>query len=375
MLPNQRHLFAVPREVAYFDCAKMSPLLRAAAEAGAAGLRRKLAPWEIGAADFFDEVERVRGSAGRLLGTAPDNVAFVPAVSYGLAVAARNLRVARGQRVVVLAGDFPSVALAAMRLAGEAGAELVTVERPAAGGWTPALLDAITDGTAVVFSPHVHWTDGGIVDLAAVGARCRAAGAALVVDATQSLGALPLDLASVDPDFLVAASYKWLFGPYALGLLHAAPRHHGGEPLEQGWSAREGARDFRRLIPYQEGWEPGARRFDMGERANFALLPALAVALDQLAAWTPAGIAETLGEVTARLAARLGEQGIRAAPAAERAPHFLSVTRDGGWPEELGERLAAAQVHVSLRGERMRITPHLYNTQEDEERLVAALAG
>jgi len=174
---------------------------------------------------------------------------------------------------------------------------------------------------------------------------------------------------------MVAAGYKWLFGPYSLGLLYVAPRHHGGRPLEQGWSAREGAHDFRRLVPYQEGWAPGARRFDMGERANYALLPAARTAAEQLADWTPATISQTLGATTARLAERLEPISIRDPDAATRAPHFLSVTRERGWPEDAGERLAAAHVHVSLRGERMRITPHLYNDAEDEDRLVAALAA
>jgi selenocysteine lyase/cysteine desulfurase len=249
---------------------------------------------------------------------------------------------------------------------------VVTVAKPGSGAdWSAALLEAIGGDTALVVTPHVHWVHGSVIDLEAVARRCRSVGAALVLDTTQSLGALPLDLGAVDPDYMVAASYKWLLGPYSLGFLYVAPRHQGGRPLEEGWITRAGAEDFRRLTGYPEELQPNARRFDMGERANFALLPVAGAAIAQLIDWGAANVAETLGAVTARLEARLAELGIEAE--AGRAPHFLSVRFEGGLPDGIEARLAAADVHVSLRGETMRITPHLYNHQADEERLVASL--
>ena len=198
-------------------------------------------------------------------------------------------------------------------------------------------------------------------------------GAQLVLDTTQSTGAYPSDVGVVDPDYLVAASYKWMLGPYSLGFLYAAPRHQSGRPLEQGWIARAGARNFRTLSAYDEALEPSARRFDMGERSNFALLPVAGAALEQLLAWGVADIAETLGTVTAGIAARLADKGVDSLPPEARAPHYLSVRFAGGMPEGIEERLAAAQVHVSIRSDRMRITPHLYNNDADVERLVAEL--
>jgi selenocysteine lyase/cysteine desulfurase len=213
-----------------------------------------------------------------------------------------------------------------------------------------------------------------LIDVEAVARRCRSVGAVLVLDTTQSTGALPLSISAVDPDYLVAASYKWLLGPYSLGFLYAAPRHQQGRPLEQGWIAREGARDFRTLANYGEALEPNARRFDMGERSNFALLPVAGAAIEQLLAWSVPNIAETLGATTAALAERLAERGITSLPPEHRAPHYLSVRLEAGLPDEIEERLAAANVHVSLRGDRMRITPHLYNDDSDMDRLVRSLA-
>jgi selenocysteine lyase/cysteine desulfurase len=374
LIPCQRHLFDIPEEVAYFDCAKMSPLLNAAAETGRQGLMRKARPWEISAADFFDEADRVRALFARLIGAGADDVAIIPAVSYGLATILQNVPVAAGQSIVTLAEDFPSVVYACRALAHEAEARLVSVERPEEGDWTPAILEAIDGGTALVCIPVLHWVCGGLIDVEAVARRCRSVGAQLVLDTTQSTGALPIDVAAIDPDYLVATSYKWLLGPYSLGFLYAAPRHQQGQPLEQGWTAREGARDFRNLVNYKDALEPTARRFDMGERSNFALLPVAGAALEQLLAWGIANIAETLGAVTTGIAERLAERGITALPPERRAPHYLSVRFPGGLPEAIDQRLAAAGVHISLRGDRLRITPHLYNNEADVERLVAQLA-
>ena len=372
-IPCQRALFSIPREVAYFDCAKMSPLLQASAEAGRQGLERKSRPWEIRAEHFFDESESVRGLYARLIGAGAEDVAIVPSVSYAMATVMRNVPVAAGQTIVTLGEDFPSGIYAARALARKREAQLVSVPRPESGDWTAALLDSIDGGTALVVSPHVHWVHGTVIDVEAVARRCRSVGASLVLDTTQSTGALPLDLAAVDPDYLIAASYKWLLGPYSLGFLYVAPRHQHGRPLEESWMTRKGAYDFRRIAEaYEEALEPSARRFDMGERANFALLPAAGAAVEQLLAWGVAEVSGTLGEMTAAIAARLEPHGIRAAEG--RAPHFLSVTFDGGLPEGIDQRLAQAGVHVSLRGETMRITPHLYNDEADIDRLVRHLA-
>lgn len=372
IIPCQRKLFDIPEDVAYFDCAKMSPLLLQALEAGQRGLARKARPWALNAPDFFDESERVRALFAQLIGASSNDIAFTPSASYGAATAAANIVVNEGQTIVLLAEDFPSIALTAMDLARRSGARIVTVERPIDGNWTPAILAAIDERTALVCSPHVHWTDGGRIDLVAVGERCRAIGAALLLDTTQSLGALPLDLKAVDPDYMVAAAYKWLLGPYSTGFLYVAPRRQQGRAIEQSWIARKGAEDFRRLIPYQEGYEPGARRFDMGERSNFALLPVVGAAIEQMLEWGVANIAETLSAMTARIAELLGDK-VRAIPAEWRGPHFLSVQFLAGLPDTIGDRLAAEHVHISLRGDRMRITPHLYNNDADVERLLRSL--
>ncbi|HEX8125294.1 MAG TPA: aminotransferase class V-fold PLP-dependent enzyme [Allosphingosinicella sp.] len=370
-IPCQRALFDIAERTAYLDCAKMSPLTRAAIEAGRHGLERKAHPWDVRAEHFFDESEEVRGLFARLIGASADDVAIIPSVSYGMATAMANVPVAAGQKIVTLADDFPSGMLASRALAQRSEASVVRVERPEAGDWSSAVLDAIDRDTALVVAPHTHWVCGTLIDVEAIGRRCRSVGAALVLDTTQSTGALPLDLAAVDPDYLIATAYKWLMGPYSLGFLYVAPRHQRGRPLEEAWIVRRSAEDFRSLSRYEEEFAAGARRFDMGERSNFALLPVAGAAIEQLLEWGVANIAETLGAMTGLIEARLLERGV--AGQAGRAPHFLSVRFPGGLPEGIEGTLAAADIHVSIRGKRMRITPHLYNDERDAERLLDAL--
>ncbi len=375
MIPCQRDRFALPPEVHYLNCAYMSPLSHAVVAAMEAAARLKATPWRYRPADFFTVSEHFRTRAAQLAGVAADCIAIVPAASYGLAVAAANVPLARGQAVVTLADQFPSNVYVWQELAARSGGVMRAVERPSQDCWSAAVLDAIGPDTGIVAVPHCHWADGRVVDLVAVGAKCRAVGAALVLDLTQSLGAMPIDLAAVDPDFAVAAGYKWLMGPYGTGMLYVAPRHHGGQPIEHNWINRAGSEDFAGLTRYREDFQPGARRFDMGEKANPPLLLGASAGLDFLLEFGVEAIAETLAGQTAAIAARAAALGFDAAPVGTRAPHFLSLGFPGEVPKGLTERLAAREVHVSLRGRSLRVTPHLYNNEADAEALITALAG
>lgn len=372
-LPPQRDLFEIPDDVAYLNCAYMSPQLRSVTEAGLDAVRAKSSPWTVSATDFFTLVEELRAAFARLIGAGADAIALVPSVSYGIATAAANLPIGQGRTVVTLAEQFPSNVYTWRVAATAHGGSVVTVERPADGDWTPAVLAAIDERTSVVAIPQCHWTDGSIVDLVAVGVAARSAGAALVVDASQSLGAVPLDLAAVRPDFLVAVGYKWLLGPYSLGYLYVDEGRRGGAPLEHNWIARLGSEDFARLVDYAVEFQPGSRRFDVGERSNFVLVPMAFAAIRQLASWTVPAVAATIGALTERVATGAEACGYVSAPSHLRGPHMLGLRSVSGVPPGLAARLAAEQVQVSIRGDSIRVSPNVYNTPEDVDRLVALL--
>ncbi|RMH20714.1 MAG: aminotransferase class V-fold PLP-dependent enzyme, partial [Gemmatimonadetes bacterium] len=180
----RRDAFSLPPHVHYLNGAYMSPLPRVVEEAGIAGIRRKRLPSELTPPDFFTECDRLRAAFADLVG-APDplRVALLPAASYGIATAARNLPVERGQNLVLLDEQFPGNVYAWRRLAAERGAELRTVARPGepprAAAWNERILEAIDADTAVVTMPVVHWTDGTRFDLEAIASRAREVGAAL----------------------------------------------------------------------------------------------------------------------------------------------------------------------------------------------------
>ncbi|MGK2927014.1 MAG: aminotransferase class V-fold PLP-dependent enzyme [Lysobacterales bacterium] len=376
-LPSQRHLFDIPDGITYLNCGYMSPLMHPVHAAGIAGLSRKARPWEIAPRDFFSGSDTLRAAFARLINARPDDIALVPAASYGISTAARNLPLQRGQNVLVAAEQFPSNVYPWRERAREVGAEVRTLPRPADGDWTRAVLEALDDDqgghTAIVALPHCHWIDGGLFDLERIGAECRRRGIALALDVTQSLSVLPLDVQRVQPDFLACAGYKWLMGPYAVSYLYVAERWQQGAPLEHNWVHRQNAEDFARLVDYQDGFEPGARRFDMGERSNFALLPAAEAGLRQISAWGVDNLRETIEGLADAIVERVQPLGLSVLPKDRRAPHYLGLRTERQLPPQLLPELARRQVFVSVRGSSIRVTPHVYNTEADVGRFVEAL--
>jgi selenocysteine lyase/cysteine desulfurase len=368
-LGSQRDLFEIPEDIVYLNCAYMSPQLRPAREAGEKAVSRKSRPWEITPDDFFEEAEETRALFARLVGGDTDGVAIIPSVSYGISVAAANVPVREGEKIIILEDQFPSNVYAWRELAEWSGARLVTLPRPEDLDWGRALLGEIDADTAVVAVPNCHWTDGSLVDLASVGERVREVGAALVVDAIQSLGAYPFDVSEVRPDFLVASSYKWLLGPYGVGFMYVGEEYREGKPIEHNWINRRGSQDFSGLVSYQDAFQPGARRYDVGERSNFALLPMAAEALRQILDWGVENVSETIGTLTDLIEAKAGKLGIATIPKERRARHMIGLMLGPDAPGNLAARLTARNVFVSVRGESVRVSPHLYNTEEDIYRL------
>ena len=380
MLSCQKSLFSLPEDSHYFNCAYMSPLLREVEEAGLVGMRKKRAPHQIAAQDFFEPARAVRERFAGLVG-APDlhRIALVGSASYGIATAARNLHVSAGQRIVVLEEQFPSNIYSWRRLAGERGGIIHTVEAPpVAPGrgrlWNERVLEAIVSGTAIVAMPHVHWADGTLFDLETIGRRCRDIGAALVIDGTQSIGALPFDVDRIQPDVVVCAGYKWLMGPYSTGLAYFGPRFDDGVPLEENWIGRAESEQFGGLVRYRDAYQPGALRYDVGERSNFILLPMLRAALDQIITWGAPAIQAYTRDLMAPFIDLARELGGFVDDADSRAHHLFGLRIP---PErstsDLAALLRSRAISVSERGTAIRISPHVYNDARDVDAFSEAM--
>ncbi len=372
-IPCQRALFEIPEEITYLSCAYQSPLLRSVRAAGEAGVAAKARPWAISPEDFFAPVEALRGRFAHLIGARAEDIALLPSVSYGVAVAAQNLDVPEGDSILLLDEQFPSNVYTWRDLARSRGARLTTVPRPGDGDWTRAVLDRLDPSICAAALPPCHWTDGSSLDLERIGERCREVGAALVVDGTQSFGALPFDAARVRPDFAICAAYKWLLGPYSMAFLYAAPHRQEGQPIEHNWITRADSQDFAGLVDYTERFRPGARRYDVGECSNFVLVPMADAALAQIETWGVEAIAETLGAYTTEIAERAQALGLGVPPAAHRAPHMLGLRFPDGLPDGLADTLRESGIFLSIRGDSLRIAPHLYNDGRDIDRLFAVL--
>ena len=126
MLPSQKHLFNIPEDITYLNCAYLSPQLRSVSEAGHKSVSSKENPWLLTAPDFFTLTEQTRSLFAELIDARADDIAIIPAVSYGVSVAALNVKLAENQVVVVLEDQFPSNVYAWRELAREKGAKLKT---------------------------------------------------------------------------------------------------------------------------------------------------------------------------------------------------------------------------------------------------------
>jgi selenocysteine lyase/cysteine desulfurase len=374
MLPCQRALFDMPRDICFFNAASWSPLPRAVQEAGRAAVTRKGQPWKLPGDFASGQHERARKAAAALIGANPDDVALISSVGYGVSTAAKVLPIARGSRVLVLENDHTSPVLEWVGRAAAGGFTVETVKQPADGDWTSAVLEAIDRKGAMPLAlasiSSVHWSDGGALDIARIAAALRTQGAAFLVDATHGVGVRPIDVKALDPDFLIFPTYKWVLGPYGRAFMYVARRWQDGVPLEQTAAARKAVSAEDTIYFRDLSYRDTARRYDMGERDHFISLEMAAVGMEMMAGWGNAAISGRLSMLTARLADGLGNLGVGLPDAKRRAPHILSVAFPKGMDPDLPQKLAAENVHAAPRLGRLRISPHVYNDEQDVDRFV-----
>ena len=374
MLPSQRALFDMPRDVCFLNAASWSPLPLAVQEAGRAAIGRKGQPWKLEAGFQAQQYERARAAAAALIGADAADVALIPSVGYGVSTAGKVLSIPRGSRVLVLQDDHTSPVLEWMSRAAAGGFVVEQGLQPADGDWTSAVLEAVERAgaapLALVSISSVHWSDGGALDMPRIAQAAKAKGAALLVDATHDVGVRKIDVKTLDPDFLIFPTYKWVLGPYGRAFMYVARRHQGGAPLEQTAAARRAVSAEDTVYFRDIAYTDGAKRYDMGERDHFVSMEMAAIGMEMMAAWGNAAIVARLSMLTDRLADGLANSGVQVIDRKLRAPHVLSLKFPQGMAPDLPKRLAAENVHAAPRLGRLRISPHVYNDEEDVERFV-----
>ena len=374
MLPCQRDLFDIPRDVCFLNAAAWSPLPFAVQEAGRIGVARKGQPWKLDAEFMSRQYERARRAAAALIGAEPGDIALIPSVGYGVSTAGKVMSLPRGSRVLVLQDDHTSPVLEWMSRAEEGGFTVEQVKQPGDGDWTSSVLEAMARKDAAPLSlvsiSSVHWSDGGAIDLPRIAEAARQAGAALLVDATHDAGVRRIDVKTLDPDFLIFPTYKWVLGPYGRAFLYVAKRHQNGVPLEQTAPARKGVAAEQKVYFRDLSYADGARRYDMGERDHFITLEMAAVGMEMMAGWGNDPIVARLAMLTDRLADGLANCGVRVIDRKLRAPHLLCLQFPKGMADDLPQKLTAENVYAAPRLGRLRISPHVYNDEQDVDRFV-----
>lgn len=382
MLTCKYSKFSLPANVTYLNCAYMSPLLKVVEKAGIRGVRRKRNPADIRAEDFFTITQDLRAEFARLIHAPdPDRIAIIPSASYGLATVTKNLRIQKGENIVVAAEQFPSNYYPWQSLCKETGAELKVVSpdksfQDRGKIWNAKFLETIGPKTRAVALAHTHWADGTLFDLGALRQRTKEVGAILVVDGTQSVGALPFDVTKFKPDALVCAGYKWLLGPYSIGLAYYSDYFNDGKPVEENWIHRLDSENFSGLVNYEPRYQPGALRFGVGEHSNFILAPMALKAIAQINRWGVENIQEYCRSITDASINTLREKGFLIEELPHRGSHLFGIRHSKRLdPEKLKERLNKFKVHVSVRGDAIRVSPHVYNDADDLNRLVKILTA
>jgi len=374
----QREKFNLQRKVAYLNCAYMSPLLRKVEKAGIAGIKQKRKPFHLSPEDFFTDADTLRLLFSQLINVKDKNrCVIIPSVSYGMANVAKNLKASKGDNIVVAGEQFPSNMYPWMELRGR-GVELNLIAPPAGSmsrgaTWNQNILEAINSKTKLVSLGHIHWADGTLFDLQAIRKRSREVGALLVIDGTQSIGALPFDVEEIAPDAVIVAGYKWLMGPYSIGMAYYGEAFDQGSPLEENWINRKESENFDDLINYKDQYQPAALRYEVGEHSNFILVPMMIAGLKQLLKWKPENIQAYCKTLTDPYLDQIQAHGGHIEDEAFRTSHMIGIRYDELDTVKAKKIFKANKVSVSFRGQSIRISPNVYNDQRDMDKLMTAL--
>ncbi len=375
ILKTQRALFDIPNDIAYFNCAYNSPLLLESTRILHIGVDSKSHPWKRTPGDFFHDAEVIRQLSSEIFGGDSDGFAIVPSASYGLSTASRILEssLTENDEILLIDEEFPSIVLPFKRVAMETGSKITTVKTPKDGNWTEAIVRIINENTKVVAISSCHWTNGAYIDLSIIREMCDKFKATLIIDTTQTLGAMPFSIDEIKPDFMVAAGYKWLLCPYGFSLLYVAEKWRNERPLEETWIARENAQDFANLVNYSEIYMNGSRRFEVGEKCTPTILPGAIAALEQIKTWGVTNISDSILNINRQIETNLIQLGFQLPDKFQRCPHILGATIPENFSRNIVNELKEKKIFISQRGKSLRFAPHLYISNSDIDRLNNAI--
>jgi selenocysteine lyase/cysteine desulfurase len=361
----------------YLNCAYQGPFPRRTVARIHQAIELKCHPERLEAPEYFDLPDRVRGRLAKLIGAAPSEIALTNSATQGIGIIATGLGLKAGDEVVIAAGNFPSNLFTWLHLR-RMGVK-VHVLKPACGYVrAEEAAQALTPRTRVLALDWVSYIHGARLDLAALGELVQGCGGIFVVDGTQGVGALELNVHDLPVDALVAASYKWLLGPYGTGFAYLSAGVRDRLDVQVvNWMSVEGSEDFESLPTDDFALPQAARIFDVPETSNFINLYALEASLEFVENATVPVVTDHCRCLLDQLAEGLRRRGFELSPAADpgRQSTILGFQANSlEATKKLYERIWANHVAVSLRHGMIRVSPYLYNTGEDIDYLLG-LAG
>lgn len=375
-LQNQKHLFSIPEEITYLNIASQSPSFKAVEQAGIEGVLEKSHPFKITGDSYFEPVKKVKQLFAKLIDVDDYNrIANIPSASYGLATVAKNITLKKNDEILLVESQFPSNYYVWEKLAHKFDAKLKIIAMPKSTEnrgkiWNESILSGISENTKVIALGNIHWANGTLFDLKSIRKKATEKKALLIIDGSQSIGALPFSVKEIQPDALICAGYKWLFGPYGCGYAYFGEYFDNGNPLEENWSNRLHSENMTGLTSYQRKYKPLANRYSAGEHASFIHIKMQIAALEQVLEWTPKAIQEYCKDITSEVVITLKENGCFVENDAFRTHHLFGVELPKQMDiDVLKSTLKEAKIFISFRGNYIRLSCHLYNTKNDFKKL------
>ena len=379
-MKNQKDKFNLPNDVSYLNCANIAPLMNRLSILGKNAIDLRQRPYEISREDWFKPTENLKRNFAKLINCKEfERIAVIPSVSYGIASVAKNIQLSQKDEVLVVGEQYPSNYYSWQNITTKFGAKIKMVTAPDETKnrgklWNEKILNSISDKTRVVAIGNVHWTDGTVFRLEQISKKAKQHNALLIIDGSQSIGALPFDIQKIKPDAVFCVGYKWLLGPFSLGLSYFGDFFDNGSPLEENWINRKNSDNFQGLVDYTPHYRPLGGRYNVGENSNFHLVPILNGAIEQLIEWEVENIQAYCKHLIAKPIDELKDIGCIIEDTEYRTSHLFGI-RFGNSIDlnKLQNQFVDNKIYASLRGTAVRVSVNVYNNENDMDKLVSCI--
>ncbi len=372
----QKHLFNIKENIHYLNCAYKAPLLKSSEEACIKALIKERNPSDIIADNFFNVTEEVRGYFAEIINSSSNNIAIIPSTSYGFSSVLNNIEGKKNGNAITIQDEFPSGYFSIKRWCKENSNELLLINPDddqilIGENWNDNLINQITEQTSIVLISSVHWMNGIRFNLEKIGQKCKKVGAKFIVDGTQSVGVLKMDVNKYNISALICASYKWLFGPYSVALAYINDDFNQGKPLEESWMNRVNSENFSALTNYEDTYQSNAGKFNVGESSNFILMPMLRESLKQIMKWKPNEIEAYCKSLIQPLINYLESLGVAFEKEKYFSNHLFALQLPANINMELlKNNLIKNNIYTSIRGNYLRVSVNVFNDEKDILKLI-----